>query len=214
MGLEKQTDLSGKAVEEENLSMGREDEGLMKSALQKCIRQGLVEPSMYWALKLAEANSWICWKRLSVIAVEDVGRPLAILSVGELYRMFMTAKKMAKKGELSWDMKRAVVCCAKILAESAKDRRADEFLEVVVAIEKNPESELLKSMENMFALVPDEAFDIHTIQGRRMGRGLLYWYEKSSRCENMTPAYGRWRSWWEELMVHVTKAKKEVKRKK
>lgn len=207
--MEKQVDLSGK-VKEKKVAVEREEESLMKSALQKCIRQGLVEPSMYWALRLAESNWWICWKRLSTIAVEDCGQPEAILSLGELYRMFMTAKRRAKKGELSWDMKRAVVCAAKILAESPKDRTCDEFLEVVDAIEKNPESDLLKPVREVFETVPDEAFDMHTIQGRKMGRGLLYWYEKSSRCENMTPQYREWREWWQPLMIKLVK---EVKKK-
>lgn len=216
--MKKQIDLSGKTVEEENLSMGREDEGLMKSALQKCVRQGLVEPAMYWALKLAEANSWSAWRRLSTIADEDVGQGWAITATDVLFRKFMAMKRQSKKKELTWDMKRCVVVTAKILAEAPKDRRADEFLEIVDAIEKNPESKLLKSTENMFAFVPDESYDGHTKEGRSMGRGfntkegLLFWYDKSSKCENMTPQYAKWREWWKELMVEIVKAK-EVKKK-
>ena len=204
---EKQTDLTGKAVEEEDLSMGREDASLMKSALQKCIRQGLVEPAMYWALRLAETNSWICWKRLHVIADEDVGQGSAIVAVDVLYKKFMAMKKQSKGKGLSWDMKRAVVCASKILAEATKDRRADEFLELMDAIERNPDSKLIKSVRNVFEAIPDEAFDMHTTQGRRTGRSLLFWYEKSSKCENMTPQYAKRREWWQELMVHIVTAK-------
>ena len=215
--MEKQIDLSGKAVEEEDLSIDNESVGLMKSALQKCIRQGLAEPAMYWALKLAEKNSWSCWKRLSTIADEDVSQPDAIVAVDVLYKKFMAMKKQRKEKELSWDMKRCVVLGAKILAEASKDRRADEFLEIMDAIEKNPESELLKPVKEMFGTIPDESYDGHTKEGRAMGRGfntkegLLFWYEKSSKCENMTPQYAKWREWWQELMVEVTKAK-EAKR--
>lgn len=208
---EKQADLFGNAVEEENLSMGREDEGLMKSALQKCVRQGLVEPAMYWALRLAEKNSWICWRRLSTIADEDVGQTWAVVGVDCLYRKFMAMKKQTKERGLSWNMKRCVVLASKILAEAPKDRRADEFLELIDAIEKNPELKVLGAVKDWLAFLPDEAFDLHTIQGRKMRRGLLFWYEKSSRCENMTPQYAKWRAWWQELMVHIVKAK-EVKK--
>jgi len=51
--VEKQTDLNGQTVEDEN-SVGYEDLGLVKSCLQKTIRRGMTEASMYWALRLAE----------------------------------------------------------------------------------------------------------------------------------------------------------------
>ena len=100
-GMKKQVDLAGKTVEEENLSMGREDEGLMKSALQKCVRQGMTESAMYWALKLAEANSWSCWRRLAVIVDEEVSQGWAITAVDDLYRKFMAMKRQSKKKGLS-----------------------------------------------------------------------------------------------------------------
>jgi replication-associated recombination protein RarA len=215
--MEKQIDLSGKAVEEEDLSIGNESVGLIKSALQKCIRQGRVEPAMYWALKLAEGNSWSCWKRLSTIADEDVGQPDAIVAVDVLYKKFMAMKKQRKEKELSWDMKRCVVLGAKILAEASKDRRADEFLEIMDAIEKNPESELLKPAKEMFGTIPDESYDGHTKEGRVMGRGfntkkgLLFWYEHSSETVNKTPQYEEWRSWFKPLMIEIVKAKKGKK---
>jgi replication-associated recombination protein RarA len=101
----KQVDLSEQKVENEDLSIGREDAYLMKSALQKCIRQGLVEPAMYWALRLAEVSSWSVWRRLSIIAVEDWGDTDSILAVGELYRIFMAVGKQSKEKGLSWDGK-------------------------------------------------------------------------------------------------------------
>jgi len=211
--MEKQTDLDGKPVEDEDL-LGYEDIGLIKSCLQKTIRRGMTEAAMYWALRLAEANSWSCWKRLSVIADEDVGQPLEIVAVDTLYRKFMATRKQSRDGKLSWDAKRCVVCAAKILAEACKDRRADEFLELMDAIEKDSDKmpNLLKSVKAMFDVVPDEALDVHTVQGRKLGRGERFWYEVSSETENKTTVYEKWRKWFKPLMLEIVKAKEEKKK--
>jgi replication-associated recombination protein RarA len=211
MTVEKQTDLDGKPVEDEDL-LGYEDVGLIKSCLQKTIRRGMTEAAMYWAWRLVEANSWSCWRRLSVIADEDVGQPEAIVAVDVLYRKFMATKKESKDKKLSWDAKRCVVCAAKILAESPKDRRADEFLELMDAIENDSMPNLLKRVKSTFDAVPDEALDVHTIQGRKLGRGDLFWYEVSSETVNKTPAYEKWREWFKPLMIEVVKAKEAGKK--
>jgi len=100
MTTEKQIDFDGKPVEDEDL-LGYEDIGLIKSCLQKTIRRGMTWAAMYWALQLAEANSWSCWKRLSVIADEDVGQDYAIIAVDVLYRKFMSMKTQSKEKGLS-----------------------------------------------------------------------------------------------------------------
>lgn len=183
--MEKQIDLSGNAVGQGNLL---DDDGVdvLKSALQKCIRRGMADSAMYFALRLCEESWFMAWKRLSVIAVEDCGQPEAILAVGELYRMFMSAKKQAKGSELTWDMKRAVACAGKILADSPKDRRADEFLELIDAFQKYGNKFGLETLKKSIEAVPDEAYDVHTKQGRMMGRGSLYWYDTSSETVNKT----------------------------
>jgi replication-associated recombination protein RarA len=210
----KQVDLTGRMIEHEKMS-DSEEQGLLKSALQKSIRHGNVGKAMYFALKLAEKNWWSCWRRLSVIADEDCGQSLEIVAVDCLYRKFLGAKKQGKDGELGWDAKRCVVCAAKILAEAWKDRRSDEFLEVVDAIEKHGDTvpELEKVLEQ-FSAVPDEAYDMHTVQGRKMGRGNLYWYEVSSQTELRTVDYELWREWFEPLMVKITKLEGEGKKEK
>jgi hypothetical protein len=147
-------------------------------------------------------------EKAGVIADEDVGQAEAILAVDCLCRKFNAMKKQTREKKLSWDMKRCVVCAAKILAESPKDRRADEFLELMDAIEKNPKSELLKSARSMFDIVPDEALDMHTVQGRRLGRSDLFWFEVSSETTNKTSAYEKWHKWFKPLMIEITKAKK------
>jgi hypothetical protein len=207
--MEKQIDLYGKNTETPSMSrQGREELSIWKSVLQKAVRRGNAEKAMYAAYQLASLNCWSCWKRLSVIVDEDVGQPEAITVVDVLYRKFMAFKKEAKKGMLSWDMKRCVVCAAKILAEAPKDRRADEFQELVDAIEKHGEDEELRKKKEELEHVPDEALDMHTLQGRKMGRGNLFWYEVSSETTNKTPEYEEWRSWFKPLMIRLATKEK------
>lgn len=207
--MKKQVDLNGKSTEITSLSKQRREElSIWKSALQKAVRRGMTEKAMYSAYRLTSLNSWSCWKRLSVIADEDVGQPDAIAAVDALYRKFMALKRESKKGELSWDMKRCVVCAAKILAEAPKDRRADEFLELLDAIEKraDKDKDLAEKLETL-SKIEDYVLDMHTIQGRKMGRGNLFWYEVSSETVGKTPEYEEWHKWFKPLMVRLTKEK-------
>jgi replication-associated recombination protein RarA len=208
---EKQVDLDGKRVGSTESLGGRDREelGIWKSVLQKAVRRGMTEKAMFAAYRLVSLNWWSCWKRLSVIADEDVGQPEAITTVDVLYRKFMALKKESKKGELSWDMKRCAICAAKILAEAPKDRRADEFLELLDAMEKHGKDEELRKEKQELEAIPDEALDMHTLQGRRMGRGDLYWYEVSSDTVNKTSEYEAWRNWFNPLMVRLVKERKK-----
>jgi replication-associated recombination protein RarA len=43
------------------------------SALQKEIRRGREEEAMYWALELAGQYDDFLWRRLAIIASEDIG---------------------------------------------------------------------------------------------------------------------------------------------
>jgi replication-associated recombination protein RarA len=161
---------------------------------------------MSFALLLLEKSWFVCWRRLRIIATEDVGQPEIINAVENLYHLFLEFKN-AKKGEISWDGKRITVLAALIMAEAKKDRRADEFLELWDVMQKRKDVQALQNLKELWTAVPDEALDMHTVQGRRMGRREEYWYAVSSKCENMTEAYAKWRSWWEGLMLALCKKK-------
>lgn len=202
---EKQVNLYGKVVEESSSGRQREELSIWKSVLQKAVRRGMTEKAMFAAYRLVSLNWWSCWKRLSVIANEDVGQSLEIVAVDVLYRKFMAMKAGAEKGEVSWDAKQCVIVAAKILAEAPKDRQGDEFLELMEAIEKHGQDVELQKTKAELEAIPDEALDMHTLKGRRMGRGDLYWYEVSSETVNRTSVYEEWRSWWKPLMVRLAK---------
>jgi hypothetical protein len=204
--MEKQVDFDRKVVGE--VEMDSEDASLWKSVLQKAVRRGMAEKAMFAAYKLASLNGWNCWKRLSVITDEDVGQPEVITAVDILYRKFMALKKDSKERKLTWDMQRCVVCAAKILADSPKDRRADEFLELIGAFGKRPDDKELAKKKEELERIPDEALDMHTLKGRKMGRGNLFWYEVSSETVNKTPQYKAWREWFKPLMIRLEHEKK------
>jgi hypothetical protein len=98
-----------------------------------------------------------------------------------------------------------VICAAKILSESRKDRRSDEFLELMEAMDKHGGDDELKKKKQELEAIPDEALDMHTLQGRRLGRGDLYWYEVSSETVNRTSQYEAWHDWFKPLMVRLAK---------
>lgn len=207
--MEKQIDLSGKVTgSEESLSnKEREEASILKSMLQKSVRRGKVEQVMYVAYKLStKKTGWILWKRLNVIAVEDILDSTVIVAVSELN------KQARYYGYETWDGKRCAVASALLMAESQKDRRADEFLELMEKIEKLADkNRILAEKLRTLTKIENYVLDMHTIQGRKMGRGLLYWYEKSSETVNKTPQYEEWRSWFKPLMIEIVKAKKGKK---
>ncbi|MEM3577081.1 MAG: hypothetical protein QXX51_01315 [Candidatus Bathyarchaeia archaeon] len=199
----KQVDLFGQEIEKLKSQKETEEQSLLKSALQKSIRKGLSAKAMYYALKLAEQNWYMAWRRLRVIADEDVGQPWAINAVETLYRKFLEFKGRGEK-ELSWDCKRCICLAALILAEAPKDRRADEFLELIDTARKYPENMELRNIMVNLEEIPNEAFDMHTVEGRRRGRGLRFWYEVSSECANKKPEYETWRrTFFKPLMLKV-----------
>jgi hypothetical protein len=204
--IEKQVDLFGKVGNAESSSWRQSEElGICKSVLQKAVRRGMTEKAMYAAWKLVSLNWFSCWKRLGVIANEDVGQPLEIVAVDVLYRKFMAMKGGVEKGGITGDAKQCAVCAAKILSEARKDRRADEFLELMEAIEKHGDDVGLQKIKAELEAIPDEALDCHTARGRRMGRGDLFWYEVSSETVNKAEAYAKWRIWWQSLMSRLAK---------
>ena len=190
-------------VVEEKGRMTADELALWKSTLQKAVRRGWVEKAMYAAWKLCRnGHGWDCWRRLRIIAVEDCGQPDVIVAVFELWKEAWNRKYREGMDWGSWDQVRLAMTAAKILAESPKDRRVDEFMELLRLIEKKAdEDEELARMRAELESVPDVAKDMHTKDGRKMGRDNEFWAREASRCERMTEAYAEWREWWEGLML-------------
>jgi len=109
---------------------------------------------------------------------------------------------------VSWDMRRSVVCCAKVLSESPKDRRADSFLEWREAtIRCGDDPEVRAKVEELDRL-DDWVYDIHTRQGRKMGRGNVHWYEESSHVENAVQGQKDWEAEFVPILMRLARENK------
>ncbi len=200
---EKQVNLDGKAVENSLNWRTKEERGILKSALQKYVRRCLSEKAAYVAYQLSNKKTgWILWRRMNIITVEDCLDATTIIAVSELGRQAM------KYRYDTWDGKRCAVAAALLMSESKKDRRADEFLELMDVMENREDKELsMKRIE--YNRTEDYVLDCHTIQGRRMGRSDLYWHEISSKTVNKTNQYQAWHSWFNPLMIRLVKERKK-----
>jgi replication-associated recombination protein RarA len=133
------------------------------SALQKAVRRSQPEQAAAFAIELTQSGHghWL-WKRLRVICVEDCS-PEATGLVADVAALHEQWK--ASKGDDLLAVARAAVA----LALAPKSRVVDWLVLLHVADDAQPVE------------VPDEALDMHTRQGRRMGRGRQHFAEEASR---------------------------------
>ena len=142
------------------------------SALQKDIRRGNFENACHWARELVlSGNSWKLWRRLQVIAMEDIGfaSPTALQVIRTLQAH---AQEM---GVQTWEGQRAAIAGAFFLATSPKSRLMDELCNYFQYVQggkikvPNPE-------------IPSFALDCHTKAGRAKGlawptpASVQHWY--------------------------------------
>jgi replication-associated recombination protein RarA len=153
--------------------------GEVASALQKSIRRGLERESLYWAseLYLAGFQDYL-WRRLRVIASEDVGMadPMVAVQVRALGENFAdqrrhNAKSKSPGGTISGE-RLFITQAVMILARAPKSRMVDH---AVMAIFEGPRPPIE---------IPDWALDKHTGAGKRLGRGEEHFFEEGARIEN------------------------------
>lgn len=134
------------------------------SALQKAIRRSDLDGALYWSFELANSGygAW-CWKRLRIIAVEDVSSEATGLAAD------LAALSEQSKGDLMF-LARAVIA----LVIAPKSRLAS-LVTIVHASGHVPRRE-----------IPDEALDMHTRRGKQMGRGVPHFLAEAGRLEPWT----------------------------
>jgi replication-associated recombination protein RarA len=139
-----------------------------KSALQKSIRRELEEDALYWSAELASWNPESLWRRLKVIASEDVGlaAPVAV-SVRVLYENWRESQK-----EGSDEGRLFITHAVLLLVRAPKSRIVDHAA--------------ILAFGGGFAkrLVPDYALDKHTLKGRSKGRRVRHFFEVGAKLEN------------------------------
>lgn len=164
------------------------------SALQKCIRRGMEEEALFWAQEM-ESRFWkYLWQRLQVISHEDIGlaNPLAQVYTRLMAEQYADQRKEGKLFTLG------LINTVLYLAQSPKSRHADHMLSLVYHRDYKLD-------------IPDFALDGHTVRGKRLGRGIDFFYDEGARIhpdagldkvEALARAIDKdkqTRSWWTEL---------------
>lgn len=141
------------------------------SALQKCVRRGMEDDALFWAVELYESGyaEW-CWKRLRIMSSEDIGlaEPNISSEIWALYQMFVLS---AKNKEDKAEPQRLFLTHAVFkLCRAKKSRLIDWAL--IFAWLKHP----YRKQE-----IPDVALDKHTARGRLFKRGWFHFFEEGSK---------------------------------
>jgi len=141
------------------------------SALQKCVRRGLEEEALFWSLEMADSGyGQYLWKRLLVIAAEDVGLadPEALtLTVSGWLSTKECTKSFTQPPGMKTEFLGMVIL---YLSRAPKNREGDDAICYLLA----------RRQKGLRLQVPDWALDQHTERGRKMGRGEEFWWEQSS----------------------------------
>ncbi len=150
--------------------------GEVTSALQKDIRRGNEREALFWAieLELAGYGNYV-WKRLRIIATEDVGlgEPMLAVLVRTLYENWMEQRKTDKGNTQHANL--FLVHAVVALSRAPKSRMVDTAY-VVVSQRDRPCLE-----------IPDYALDMHTRRGRQLGRGAAHFYDEGAVLRNEAP---------------------------
>jgi replication-associated recombination protein RarA len=150
----------------------------LRSVLQKSIRRGLVEDAALAAYELyangAETEE-VLWRRLEIIATEDVGMglPHAPAIIEALYAQ---ATRMLDRGD------RWIYCAhaVRLLATAPKDNLSMELAGWTRAVMERGERK---------PVVEDYMLDVHTRRGAEMGRDAAHWWNEGARLHQRIPGY-------------------------
>jgi replication-associated recombination protein RarA len=143
------------------------------SAMQKFIRRGMEREAMEMAVEMGHTSkafgTWIA-NRLEIISHEDIGlaNPNVIMLVATCCnqaRQWYDPKKLGQ-----WRM--VIGTAIRAMCRSAKSREGDHFQAAVG---------LRSQLEDFVPEVPDWTADQHSHRGRKLGRGLDYFREHSTK---------------------------------
>lgn len=140
------------------------------SALQKEIRRGNEYEAMYWALELVPEFEQYLWRRLVVIANEDIGIaniPLLTLVPQQRALFFEFRSQRGGNGNARLILANTILA----LCRSEKSRLADHFQCVVEQARRHEER----------IEIPDYALDKHTGRGRAQKRGFDHWLKEGCK---------------------------------
>jgi len=146
----------------------------VRSALQKCLRRGQIEESLYWACELYESNyEKYLFYTLATIVAEDIGHfdsanYSAMNSALNLwYTIFIDRKKAKQRTEIRPALGSIII----LMASAKKTRVGDDawmFME-------------LSRKQGLHLDIPDVAIDEHCRKGRELKRSFRFWVRQASK---------------------------------
>jgi len=144
------------------------------SVLHKAIRRSYVDDAVLAAYEMHTTSRSVAahlWRRLRLIAVEDVGMgaPLAPVLLRELQ-----ADYDASDGT-DWMQ---VVHAVRYLATASKDRTSAEHADL---------ARTLVEAGQAVVTVPDHALCVHTRAGQELGRDLAHWWDHGAVVDPELP---------------------------
>jgi replication-associated recombination protein RarA len=150
----------------------------LRSVLQKSIRRGMVEEAALAAYELfvnGVETEEVLWRRLEIIATEDVGLGL-VNAPAIIEALYAQASRMADRGD------RWIYCAhaVRLLASAPKDNMSMELAGWTRAVVDRGERR---------AVVEDYMVDLHTRRGAEMGRDAAHWWNEGARLRNRIAGY-------------------------
>ncbi|MGC2403770.1 MAG: AAA family ATPase [Acidobacteriaceae bacterium] len=161
----------------------------LRSVLQKSIRRGLVEEAALAAYELFSnglETEEMLWRRLEIIATEDVGMGL-VAAPAIIEALYAQASRMTDRGD------RWIYCAhaVRLLATAPKDNMSMELAGWTRAVAERGERK---------PVVEDYMLDVHTRRGAEMGRDTAQWWNEGAKLENRIPGYdARWGDYLRQL---------------
>jgi replication-associated recombination protein RarA len=150
------------------------------SALQKEIRRGNEEMAYFWAKELESRYYKYLWKRLTIIASEDIGtaNDQAVVFINALRNNYFFLRDNTKKElEVDYNM---VAHAVLYLCRSPKSRENDNFLWVMEHDYRGDFGMIEKNLPE----IPDYALDKHTQRGRGKGRKWEHFVKEATKVNN------------------------------
>jgi replication-associated recombination protein RarA len=146
------------------------------SAFQKCIRRNMEDEALYWTMEMLNSGyDKYIWKRLLIIATEDIGiaDPMMQVKINSLRESYYFVKEnKARPGEINLFVAHAVI----ILCRAEKSRLFDYT-----------KNWMAQRHETLNLEIPDFALDAHTRVGKMKGRGVKHFHEEGAVVSPHSP---------------------------
>lgn len=144
------------------------------SALQKEVRRGDEEAALWWGMELYEVAYYYFWKRILIMAAEDVG--MAAPEVVQQVILLAVAWKMCKDTSYYVDPQHAVMAIL-LLARAPKGTEVDDAKNLM--LERRRAGRKIE--------VPEYARDAHTKSGKAMKKDVADWYRDRNKVIPTNP---------------------------